>query len=45
MHDGLSFTRQDAIARHGGQGVDVRLRFERLPSVQQRQLLAFLDSL
>lgn len=45
MHDGLSFTRQDAIARHGGQAVDVRLRFERLASVQQRQLLAFLDSL
>lgn len=45
MHDGLSFSRQDAIARHGGQATDVRLRFERLASTQQRQLMAFLDSL
>lgn len=45
MHDGLSFSRQDAIARHAGQATDSRLRFERLSSTQQRQLIAFLDSL
>jgi CxxC motif-containing protein (DUF1111 family) len=45
MHDGLSFSRQDAIARHGGQATAARIRFERLSPSQQRQLLAFLDSL
>jgi CxxC motif-containing protein (DUF1111 family) len=45
MHDGLSFTRVDAITRHGGQATPVRIRFERLTPSQQRQLLAFLDSL
>ena len=45
MHDGLSFTREDAIRRHGGQAIGARIRFERLSPAQQRQLLAFLDSL
>jgi CxxC motif-containing protein (DUF1111 family) len=45
MHDGLSLSRQDAIARHGGQAAAARIRFERLAPAQQRQLLAFLDSL
>ncbi len=45
MHDGLSFTRQDAIARHGGQAAGVRYRYERLSRSQRKQLLAFLDSL
>jgi CxxC motif-containing protein (DUF1111 family) len=45
MHDGLSFTREDAIARHRGQATAARIRFERLAPEQQRQLLAFLDSL
>ncbi len=45
MHDGLSFSRQDAITRHGGQATSARIRFERLSLAQQRQLLAFLDSL
>jgi CxxC motif-containing protein (DUF1111 family) len=45
MHDGLSFTRQEAILRHGGQAREVTARYQRLSSAQQRQLLAFLDSL
>ncbi|HEU4428323.1 MAG TPA: di-heme oxidoredictase family protein [Myxococcota bacterium] len=45
MHDGLSFTKQDAIARHGGQAAGVRARFQRLSAGEQAQLLAFLDSL
>ena len=45
MHDGLSSSRQDAIARHGGQASSVRVRFDRLSPPQQRELLAFLDSL
>ncbi len=45
MHDGLSFSREDAIARHGGQATPARVRFERLSPAQRRQLLAFLDSL
>jgi len=45
MHDGLSFTQQDAIARHGGQAAGVRARFQRLSAAEQAQLLAFLDSL
>jgi CxxC motif-containing protein (DUF1111 family) len=45
MHDGLSFSRQDAIARHRGQASSARIRFERLSPDQQTQLLAFLDSL
>jgi len=45
MHDGLSFTRQDAIARHGGQASSVRARFQQLSPGEQAQLIAFLDSL
>jgi CxxC motif-containing protein (DUF1111 family) len=45
MHDGLSFTRQEAIQRHGGQARGVTARFNELDSGQQRQLLQFLDSL
>jgi CxxC motif-containing protein (DUF1111 family) len=45
MHDGLSFTRPEAIARHGGQAASARARFQRLGRAQQAQLLAFLDSL
>jgi CxxC motif-containing protein (DUF1111 family) len=45
MHDGLSFTKQEAIARHGGQAAGVSSRFKSLTSAQKAQLFAFLDSL
>jgi CxxC motif-containing protein (DUF1111 family) len=45
MHDGLSFTKQEAIARHAGQASEVTARYNALNPAEQRQLLAFLDSL
>ncbi len=45
MHDGLSFTKQEAIARHGNQAAAVRGRYDALTDAQRRQVLAFLDSL
>jgi len=45
MHDGLSLTIEDAIRRHRGQAEGVRLKFEALPDMQKKQLLAFLNSL
>ena len=45
MHDGLSATKEDAIARHGGQASGVRARYNGLSSAEKRQLLTFLDSL
>jgi CxxC motif-containing protein (DUF1111 family) len=45
MHDGLSFTKEEAIARHGGQAAAVRQRFDALSPAQKVLLLKFLDSL
>jgi len=45
MHDGLSFTKQEAILRHAGQASAVTARYNALAPEQQRVLLAFLDSL
>lgn len=45
MHDGLSFTKQEAIARHGNQAAGVRGRYEALSADQKNLLLTFLDSL
>jgi CxxC motif-containing protein (DUF1111 family) len=45
MHDGLSFTKQEAIQRHAGQATAVRDRYNALTPNEQRLLLAFLDSL
>ena len=45
MHDGLSFTKQEAIRRHNGQATEVRRRYEALTNAQRTQLLRFLDSL
>jgi CxxC motif-containing protein (DUF1111 family) len=45
MHDGLSFTKEDAIARHAGQAAAVTKRYKALSNVQKQQLLEFLDSL
>jgi CxxC motif-containing protein (DUF1111 family) len=45
MHDGLSFTKQEAISRHAGQATAVRTAYEALSTTQKNQVLAFLDSL
>jgi len=45
MHDGLSFTKQEAISRHAGQASATTTRYNALSSTQKRQVLAFLDSL
>jgi CxxC motif-containing protein (DUF1111 family) len=45
MHDGLSFTLQEAIARHAGQAARVTAAYNGLSETQQQDLFAFLDSL
>ncbi|HVP30803.1 MAG TPA: di-heme oxidoredictase family protein [Myxococcota bacterium] len=45
MHDGLSFTKQEAIARHAGQAAGVRTKYGALSAAQKNAVLAFLDSL
>ncbi len=45
IHDGLSFTRQEAIQKHGGQAASVTNAYNALTSAEQNQLMAFLDSL
>ena len=45
MHDGLSFTKQEAIRRHNGQATEVRRRYEALTNAQRTRILRFLDSL
>jgi CxxC motif-containing protein (DUF1111 family) len=45
MHDGLSFTKQEAIARHAGQASATTSRYNALSDAQKKQVLAFLDSL
>jgi CxxC motif-containing protein (DUF1111 family) len=45
MHDGLSMTKSDAIARHAGQAAGVVAKFNALDPTAQAQIMAFLDSL
>jgi CxxC motif-containing protein (DUF1111 family) len=45
MHDGLSFTKQDAIQRHGGQATGVTNNYNALSAAEKAQLVVFLDSL
>ena len=45
MHDGLSFTTEEAIQRHAGQAAGVTKKFNALSEAQKKRLLAFLDSL
>lgn len=45
MHDGLSFTKEEAIQRHRGQAEEVRRRFDALPAAQKALLMWFLQSL
>lgn len=45
MHDGLSFTYQDAILRHAGQAAGAASQFSTLNATDKANLLAFLNSL
>jgi CxxC motif-containing protein (DUF1111 family) len=45
MHDGLSSTRENAIARHGNEAASVINNYNRLSARQKSQLLTFLNSL
>lgn len=45
MHDGLTFTVEEAIRRHRGEATQVINRYNQLPEPQRRQLLQFLRSL
>jgi len=45
MHDGLSFTTEEAVQRHTGQAAGVTRKFNALSEAQKKRLLAFLDSL
>ena len=45
MHDGLSFTKQEAIERHGGQAAGSRSLYQTLTPEQRTVLFRFLDSL
>ncbi|HEY5806482.1 MAG TPA: di-heme oxidoredictase family protein [Povalibacter sp.] len=45
MHDGLSFTKQEAIQRHAGQAASVRTAYDALSDAERALVLRFLDSL
>jgi CxxC motif-containing protein (DUF1111 family) len=45
MHDGLSFTREEAILRHGGQAATVTSRYQALSDADKASLVTFLNSL
>jgi CxxC motif-containing protein (DUF1111 family) len=45
MHDGLTFTKREAIQRHRGQARAVTQRYNALSAEEQTLLLEFLDSL
>jgi CxxC motif-containing protein (DUF1111 family) len=45
MHDNLSLSVEDAIARHGNQGASARDAFNALSSSDRRKVLTFLSSL
>ena len=45
MHDGLTFTPQEAILRHAGQAATVTARYNALTQAQRNQLVDFLNSL
>jgi CxxC motif-containing protein (DUF1111 family) len=45
MHDGLTFTRNNAILRHAGEATGVINNYRSLSNNQKNQLIAFLQSL
>jgi CxxC motif-containing protein (DUF1111 family) len=45
MHDGNSFSREDAILRHRGQAIGVTRNYQALSPVEKALLILFLNSL
>ena len=45
MHDGESLTFNEAILRHSGEALQVRLRYQALSTADKRKLITFLESL
>jgi CxxC motif-containing protein (DUF1111 family) len=45
LHDGSAATAADALLRHGNEAAAVVERYRRLSPAEQRQIIAFLDSL
>ena len=45
MHDGESLTFNEAILRHDGEALQVRLRYQSLTALQKQQLISYLESL
>lgn len=45
MHDGQSFTMNEAVLRHGGEATFVRINYQFLSSSQRNSVLTFLRSL
>ena len=45
MHDGLTFTFNEAILRHAGEATQVRNRYILLTPLQKSQLISYLESL
>ncbi len=45
MHDGLNYTRNDAILRHAGEATGVINNYRNLSTTQKNQLIDFLNSL
>ena len=45
MHDGLSFTKQEAIQRHQNQASGAASAYNALSEAEKKQILNFLDSL
>jgi CxxC motif-containing protein (DUF1111 family) len=45
MHDNLSFSVEDAIARHSGQGASARANFNALSPADKARVLTFLAAL
>jgi len=45
MHDGESLTFNEAILRHSGEALQVRLRYQALSALDKQRLIMFLESL
>jgi hypothetical protein len=45
MHDGLSFTKEEAIGRHAGQATRAKNAFSQLSAAEKSAMMSFLDSL
>ena len=45
LHDGRARNVSEAILWHGGEGEKAKERFRKMPSIDRKALLAYLDSL